>query len=278
MLASETNETTYHVRYQSYVISLLLVLVPPAMLYQLGPSLLDGSIKTGELAGLGIGIILPLVGAYYMLEFASFTFSTDEDVFRWHWNNLLRRKSGAVPLGRVARVRREALETSVSSGSQYSYRLVVILDDDTVIPLTRGYSGIHDRQLDKIVDHLNTQRRRRVMAYYVFKVAISALLIVAIAEISKRSSFIGALLASVPLVSVLAMVWLYVDTRDSDKVAALASGVFWLVLPSLALFIALPLMLKQGYNFYLSMGLSILITIGCYWLMVTLLNQAGIEL
>lgn len=116
------------------------------------------------------------------------------------------------------------------------------------------------------------------MAYYVFKVAISALLIVAIAEISKRSSFIGALLASVPLVSVLAMVWLYVDTRDSDKVASLASSVFWLVLPSLALFIALPLMLKQGYNFYLSMGLSILITIGCYWLMVTLLNQAGIEL
>ncbi len=116
------------------------------------------------------------------------------------------------------------------------------------------------------------------MAYYVFKIAITALLIVAIAEISKRSSFIGALLASVPLVSVLAMVWLYVDTRDSDKVAALASSVFWLVLPSLALFIALPLMLKQGYNFYLSMGLSILLTIGCYWLMVTLLNQAGIEL
>ena len=116
------------------------------------------------------------------------------------------------------------------------------------------------------------------MAYYVFKVAITALLIVAIAEISKRSSLIGALLASVPLISVLAMVWLYIDTRDSDKVAALASSVFWLVLPSLALFIALPLMLKQGYNFYLSMGLSILITVGCYWLMVTLLNQAGIEL
>ena len=116
------------------------------------------------------------------------------------------------------------------------------------------------------------------MAYYVFKVAITALLIVAIAEISKRSSLIGALLASVPLISVLAMVWLYIDTRDSDKVAALASSVFWLVLPSLALFIALPLMLKQGYNFYLSMGLSILITIGCYWLMVTLLNQVGIEL
>jgi hypothetical protein len=154
MLASEYNETTYRVRSRSYVISLVLVLLPPALLYELGPSLLDGSIKTGELAGLGIGVILPLVGAFYLLEFASFTFSTDDGVFRWYWSNLFRRKSGEVPLSRVARVRREALETSVSSGSQYSYRLVVILDDDTVIPLTRGFSGIHDRQLDKIVDQI----------------------------------------------------------------------------------------------------------------------------
>ena len=116
------------------------------------------------------------------------------------------------------------------------------------------------------------------MGYYIVKVALSALLIVAIAEISKRSSLIGALLASVPLVSVLAMIWLYIDTRDSDKVAALASGIFWLVLPSLALFIALPLLLKHGFNFYLSMGLSILLTIGCYWGMVSLLNHVGIEI
>ena len=116
------------------------------------------------------------------------------------------------------------------------------------------------------------------MVYYIVKVALSALLIVAIAEISKRSSLIGALLASVPLVSVLAMIWLYIDTRDSDKVAALASGIFWLVLPSLALFIALPLLLRHGFNFYLSMGLSILLTIGCYWGMVSLLNHVGIEI
>ncbi len=115
------------------------------------------------------------------------------------------------------------------------------------------------------------------MAYYVVKVVISALLIVAIAEISKRSSLLGALLASVPLVSVLAMIWLYVDTRDGERVAALASGIFWLVLPSLALFVSLPLMLKQGLNFYLSMSLSILLTIGCYWLMIGLLGRFDIE-
>ena len=74
------------------------------------------------------------------------------------------------------------------------------------------------------------------------------------------------------------MIWLYVDTRDVDKVASLASGIFWLVLPSLALFISLPLLLKQGLNFYLSMGLSVLITIACYWLMVTILGRVGIEL
>lgn len=116
------------------------------------------------------------------------------------------------------------------------------------------------------------------MAYYLVKVAISAILIVAIAEISKRSSLIAAVLASVPLVSVLAMIWLYVDTRDTDKVAALASGIFWLVLPSLALFIVLPLMLKQGINFYLSMIVSTAVTVTCYWLMVTVLGRVGIEL
>jgi hypothetical protein len=116
------------------------------------------------------------------------------------------------------------------------------------------------------------------MTYYIFKIVITAILVVAISEISKRSSLLGALLASIPLVSVLAMIWLYIDTKDVDRVGALASSIFWLVLPSLALFIALPLLLKQGFNFYLSMGASIAMTIGCYWLMVTLLDQAGIEL
>ncbi|MCP4984393.1 MAG: DUF3147 family protein [Gammaproteobacteria bacterium] len=116
------------------------------------------------------------------------------------------------------------------------------------------------------------------MIYYIVKVVISAILIVVIAEISKRSSLIGAILASVPLVSVLAMIWLYIDTKDVTRVAGLASGIFWLVLPSLALFISLPILLKQGISFYLSMGASILITIGCYWLMMTLLEQMGIDL
>ncbi len=114
------------------------------------------------------------------------------------------------------------------------------------------------------------------MAYYIIKVAISAILIVAIAEISKRSSFIAAVLASVPLVSVLAMIWLYVDTRDTDKVAALASGIFWLVLPSLALFVALPLLLRAGWPFAPSLLVSGALTVGCYLAMIALLKRFDI--
>lgn len=80
------------------------------------------------------------------------------------------------------------------------------------------------------------------------------------------------------MVSVLAMLWLYIDTKDIDKVSALSTSVFWLVLPSLALFVALPLLLKQGLNFYVSIGMAIGITVGTYWLMVTLLNHYGVKL
>ena len=116
------------------------------------------------------------------------------------------------------------------------------------------------------------------MAYYIVKIVVTTVLVVLISEIARRSSFIGALLASIPLVSVLAMMWLYVDTKDADKVSALASSVFWLVLPSLALFIALPLLLKQGVNFYISMSIAVAITVGCYGLMIYVLNQFGIKL
>lgn len=116
------------------------------------------------------------------------------------------------------------------------------------------------------------------MTYYVLKVVLTTLLIVAISEISKRSSLVGSILASVPLVSVLAMLWLYIDTKDVAKVSALASSIFWLVIPSLALFIALPLLLKFGVNFYLSLAISSTITIACYFIMVATLNHFGVRL
>jgi hypothetical protein len=116
------------------------------------------------------------------------------------------------------------------------------------------------------------------LTYYIVKIALTAVLVVLISEISKRSSFIGAVLASVPLTSVLAMLWLYLDTGDAAKVSALAGSVFWLVLPSLALFVALSILLAQGVNFYLSLAASMAITAICYWAMVIVLRYYGVEL
>uniref|UniRef100_UPI00257C51F1 DUF3147 family protein n=1 Tax=Oceanithermus sp. TaxID=2268145 RepID=UPI00257C51F1 len=92
---------------------------------------------------------------------------------------------------------------------------------------------------------------------YLVKLIVSALLIVLVSEIAKRSSLLGALLASVPLVSVLAMVWLYLETRDSERIAAFAQDVFWLVLPSLALFLVLPWLLRAGVQFFAALGLGL---------------------
>jgi len=74
---------------------------------------------------------------------------------------------------------------------------------------------------------------------YIIKIILSAILIVAISELAKRSSFMGAILASLPMTSILAFVFLYYETQDSEKVSALSTDIFWLVIPSLTLFLVL---------------------------------------
>lgn len=116
------------------------------------------------------------------------------------------------------------------------------------------------------------------MAYYIFKVALTTGLIVAISEISKRSTLVGGLLASLPLVSFLGMIWLYVETGSHEKVADLSKSVFWLVLPSLPFFLLLPLLLKKTANFYLSFGASTVAMICIYGVMLVALRKFGIQL
>lgn len=116
------------------------------------------------------------------------------------------------------------------------------------------------------------------MVYAVIKLIITAGLIVLISEISKRSTMLAALLASLPLVSVLAMTWLYIDTKDVQKVATLAINIAWLFMPSLAFFLVLPVLLKKGLDFYLSMGLAAIVTAGCYGLMMLILSRYGVKL
>ena len=115
------------------------------------------------------------------------------------------------------------------------------------------------------------------MLQYAVKVALTAVVVVAVSEIGKRSPLWAALLASLPLTSLLAFVWLYLDTGEPDRVAALASSILWLVLPSLVLFVALPLLLRAGWNFWASLALSCAVTATAYAALAWLLARAGIE-
>ncbi|MGD9970006.1 MAG: DUF3147 family protein [Sulfuricurvum sp.] len=115
------------------------------------------------------------------------------------------------------------------------------------------------------------------MLYYLLKIAITALLIVLISEISKRSTLAGGILASIPLMSVLAMTWLYIDTGDTHKVMELSTSVFWLVIPSLALFVSLPVLLKKGLGFYPAMGISLLLTVLAYSAMLFMLAKLEVK-
>jgi len=111
---------------------------------------------------------------------------------------------------------------------------------------------------------------------YVLKIIIAAVLIVAISEIAKRSSMLGALLASLPLTSILAFVFLYADSKEVAKVSALSMDIFWLVIPSLTLFLVLPVLLKKGINFYVSLAIASALTVVSYSIMIAVLKRVGV--
>lgn len=116
------------------------------------------------------------------------------------------------------------------------------------------------------------------MLQYALKVALTAVLVVAISEVSKRSSALGAIIASLPLTSLLAFLWLYGETGDAGKVAELARSIFWYVLPSLVLFVVLPVMISQGYGFWMSLGIACAATFAAYLAMIQVLARFGITL
>ncbi len=113
---------------------------------------------------------------------------------------------------------------------------------------------------------------------FIIKIIVSAIIIALVSELGKRYSLFSAILASLPLVSVLALIWLYRETNDIQKVINLSHGIFWAVIPSLLLFIALPLLLKAGFDFYKAMFLSCLITSAGYWIYLFVLNKLGVTI
>ncbi|MCI4645717.1 MAG: DUF3147 family protein, partial [Hyphomonadaceae bacterium] len=102
------------------------------------------------------------------------------------------------------------------------------------------------------------------MLYLVIKTVLSALIILAISEIGKRSPGFAALVASLPLISVLGMVWLWRDTGDVQRLAEHSAATFWYVLPSLPMFLLIPALLKRNVPFWAALAAGIVLTIILY--------------
>ncbi|WP_324807455.1 DUF3147 family protein [Sphingomonas sp. LY29] len=116
------------------------------------------------------------------------------------------------------------------------------------------------------------------MFLFIIKAVLSGILVAAISTVARRYPGWGGLLASLPMVSVLSMLWLYGETKDSERVAALSMGAFWFILPSLPMFIIIPLMLRAGVGFTLTMLVAAAITVLLYASFAWIAPRLGVSI
>ena len=113
--------------------------------------------------------------------------------------------------------------------------------------------------------------------YLILKTLISAIIIVVVSEIAKRYTWTAAIIVSLPLTSLLAFVWLYWDTKDTQKVIELSYSTIVMSIPSFVFFIVLPLLLKFKQNFILSIIVSILSTALAYVIFMFIVKKFNIN-
>jgi hypothetical protein len=102
------------------------------------------------------------------------------------------------------------------------------------------------------------------MLYFALKAGLSGLIIAAVSEMARRSPGIGALVASLPLISIVGMMWLWRDTADAARLADHAQATFWYVLPSLPMFLVIPALLRNGVGFWTALAAGCVLTVLLY--------------
>lgn len=116
------------------------------------------------------------------------------------------------------------------------------------------------------------------MFYLALKAALSGVLIAIASTLAKRYPGFGALVASLPLVSVMGMIWLWSDKPDADNMAAHAGATFWYVLPSLPMFLLIPALLRHGVGFWSALIAGCALTVVLYATMTWLGSRFGLQL
>ena len=116
------------------------------------------------------------------------------------------------------------------------------------------------------------------MLYLILKAALSGVIIAAVSEVARRSPGFGALVASLPLISILGMIWLWRDTRDLELMASHVEATFWYVLPSLPMFLVVPALLRRGLGFWPALLAGCVLTVGLYGATMAVGPRFGVKL
>ena len=116
------------------------------------------------------------------------------------------------------------------------------------------------------------------MLYFAIKAGLAGLIIAIVSEIARRSPALGALIAALPLVSVLGMMWLWHDAPDPARMADHAGATFWLVLPSLPMFLLIPSLLRRGVGFWPALAAGCVLTMILYLAMIAVASRFGMRL
>src|SRR3546814_264628 len=115
------------------------------------------------------------------------------------------------------------------------------------------------------------------MAWLITKYLLTAAVVVLVSEFAKRSDRLGGLVAALPLVTILALIWLYLEHQPQEKIANHAWYTFWYVLPTLPMFLAFPVLLPR-FGFWSTLFVCVIITVVCFGLFALLVRHFGIEL
>tara|TARA_Y100000589_G_scaffold317425_1_gene343505 strand:+ start:10146 stop:10493 length:348 start_codon:yes stop_codon:yes gene_type:complete len=110
------------------------------------------------------------------------------------------------------------------------------------------------------------------------KIAVNAALITGITELVKRSLHAAALLGALPIVTIISMIWMHAEGKDVDSIAGYSTATFWLVLPTLPMFLVFPALVKAGSGFWFALLVSIVVMLVLYGLLLLLLRVVGIAI
>lgn len=142
-------------------------------------------------------------------------------------------------------------------------------------PRNRGGRDYKILLLWRGFESVNIQIR---MSLLITKYLVTAFVIVVVSEIARRTDRMGALIAALPFVTIMVMVWLHLEKQGMDKIANHAYFTFWYVIPTLPMFLAMPWLLAKGLSFWLALALCIVLTIICYLLTAWIAHFFGVNL